>query len=107
MINSSDYELSSGNIFEDLEFANAEQEILKAKLALFINKTINERTLTQSNAAKIMGITQPDVSNLRNQHYERFTADRLFKFLTKLNYDIEINIVPTQGQLGHIRLDTH
>jgi len=107
MINNSDYELSSGNIFEDLGFENSEQELLKAKLALLINNTINERTLTQSEAANMMGITQPDVSNLKNQHFERFTADRLFKFLTKLNYDIDISVTPTQNQLGHIRLGIH
>ncbi|UCH98662.1 MAG: XRE family transcriptional regulator, partial [Candidatus Aminicenantes bacterium] len=41
-----DYIVSSGNIFEDMGFADAEERLAKAKLAAIINKIIEEKGLT-------------------------------------------------------------
>lgn len=104
MVKNKDYEESSGNVFEDLGFENPEQELLKAKLAHCIHKAIAEKNLTQIQAAKLMGVSQPDVSKLKHGQYYRFTAERLFNFLNSLNYDIDIRIHKTKNFKGHIRL---
>ena len=41
-----DHEVSSGNVFADLGFRNAEQELLKARLTLQIHKLLKQRHLT-------------------------------------------------------------
>ena len=38
-----DYIVSSGNIFKDIGFADAEEKFAKAKLAAIINKIIKEK----------------------------------------------------------------
>ena len=87
-----DYVLSSGNIFEDMGFANAEERLAKAKLAAIINKIIEERGLNQKQAAKILGINQPKVSALKNGRLKGFSIERLFSFLETLDQHIEITI---------------
>lgn len=86
------FERSSGNVFEDLGIENPDQELLKAKLAFFVHEAIQEKKLTQEKAASLMGITQPDISKLKHGQYSRFTAERLFKFLNRLDYDVDITI---------------
>ena len=55
---------SSGNIFADLGLANPEELIIKAELARQIAKIIAEQKITQTEAARILGIDQPKVSAL-------------------------------------------
>ena len=44
----------------------------------------------QDYAADFLGATQPRMSELRRGHLERFTLDRLVRYLSRLNRDIEI-----------------
>ncbi len=76
---------SSGNVFKDLEFPNAEEMLAKANLASKINEIIKKRQLTQKEAAKILGIAQPNVSLLSRGILEDFSLERLMKFLSKFN----------------------
>lgn len=90
---------SSGNIFEDLGFPNAEERLAKAKLASKIYDIIEERGLTQKEAAAILGIDQPKVSALKNGRLSGFSIERLFSFLVALDQQIEIVIRPrTEGE---------
>ncbi len=81
---------SSGNIFVDLGFANAEEALAKSDLALLIYDIIKKRKLTQKKAAEILGIDQPKISNIICGRLSGFTLDRLMKYLVALGYDIEI-----------------
>ncbi|MCK6622530.1 MAG: XRE family transcriptional regulator [Calditrichaceae bacterium] len=87
-----DYIISSGNIFKDMELPNAEERLAKAKIAVIINKIIEERGLTQKEAAKILGINQPKVSALKNGRLKGFSIERLFSYLEALDQHIEITI---------------
>lgn len=87
-----DYIVSSGNIFEDMGFSDAEERLAKAKLAAIINKIIEERGLTQQEAAKILAINQLKVSALKNGRLKGFSIERLFSFLEALDQYIEITI---------------
>ena len=87
-----DYTVSSGNIFKDLGFADAEEKMAKAKLASIINKIIKDRGLTQKMACKILGINQPKVSALKNGRLKGFSMERLFSLLEALDQHIEITI---------------
>jgi phage-related protein/predicted XRE-type DNA-binding protein len=83
---------SSGNVFADLGYADAEERQTKLRLAYAINGVIDERRLTQAAAAKILGVNQPKVSALRNYRLGGFSVERLMSFLTTLDRDIEIVI---------------
>lgn len=85
---------SSGNVFQDLGIPNAEEHLLKAEFAMLINRIIKDKGFSQENAAKILGIDQPKVSNLSRGQLSGFSIDRLIRFLILLNQDIEINVKP-------------
>ena len=57
-------ERGSGNVFADLERPDAETHLLKAELVTRIDKIIRQRGLKQIEAARLLGLSQPDVSRL-------------------------------------------
>ncbi len=89
---------SSGNVFADLGFPNAEREQLKAKLTLEIYRVIKDRGLTQTQAGEILGIQQPHVSALINGRSGKYSLGRLFEFLNALGRDVEISVRPKAPQ---------
>lgn len=86
------YTKSSGNVFADLDLPDAEERLAKADLAIQIDHIIRKKRLTQEQAAKILGVSQPKVSALLHGKLAGFSMDRLFKFLMALGQDIEIRI---------------
>lgn len=92
----------SGNIFADLGLPNAEQELLKAQLALQIYRIVKERGLTQAQAGEILGIRQPHVSALMRNRSGTFSVGRLIEFLTALGQDVEIKLNPTRKAQGEM-----
>ena len=85
---------SSGNVFADLGFPNADREQLKAKLMLEICRAIKDRGLTQTQAGEVLGIQQSHVSTLMNGHSGNYSLGRLFEFLNALGRDVEIVVRP-------------
>jgi predicted XRE-type DNA-binding protein len=81
---------SSGNVFADIGLPDAEVSLLKADLIINIAGLIKEKGLTQAQAAKIMGLAQPDVSKLMKGHFSGFSYERIFGFLTALGENVTI-----------------
>jgi len=88
----SDIRESKGNVFADIGASNPEQALAKAELARQIASIIQARGLTQTQAAKILGIDQAKVSALMRGQLRGFSADRLFRFLNALGHDVEIRV---------------
>lgn len=88
------FEKSSGNIFRDLEFPNAEARLEKSNLAYEIFRTIKDQGLTQRKAAKIMGIDQPKVSAIIRGNLKGFSLERLIALLKKLGVNVHISKSP-------------
>lgn len=86
--------LSSGNVFADLNLPNPEERLVKATIALSIGELIEKRGLTQEEAGAILGLPQPSVSNLVRGKLEKFTIDRLLRYMRKLDYDVTISFKP-------------
>jgi predicted XRE-type DNA-binding protein len=84
----------SDNIFRDLGFSDAEAVNLLARseLMMAIEKTIKERGLSQTEAAKLLGVGQPRLSDLYNGKIERFTVDMLMKWLAKLGKNVTVKV---------------
>ena len=89
-----DYTISTGNIFADLGFPDAEERMAKTNLALQINVLIKRKKLTQKQAAELLDIDQPKISALSTGKLSGFSLERLFRFLTILGQDITINVTP-------------
>lgn len=84
----------SDNIFRDLGFPETEAVNLlaRAELMMAIEKAIKERSLTQTEAAKVLGVGQPRLSDLYQGKIERFTVDMLMKWLAKLGKQVTIKV---------------
>lgn len=85
---------NSGNIFADLGLPNPGQEQLKAHLALQLYRLIKARSLTQTQAAAVLGLKQPHVSLLMRNRSGSFSVGKLMELLTKLDQDVQITVRP-------------
>lgn len=87
-------DVGTGNVFADLGFADSDERRLRVQLAMQLNELIAACPLTQAQAAVLFGIPQPHVSELRNYKLTRFSSERLLRFLTQLDRDVQIVIRP-------------
>lgn len=76
---------SSGNVFRDVGFSSEEAAHLsvRSELLLRLQKVIAERGLTQTEAAQLLGVTQPRVSDLMRGRIDLFSTDSLIDMLAK------------------------
>ena len=93
----------SANVFADLELAESEALLAKARLASMIASIVQSRGLTQAQAAEALGTTQPIVSNLRRGRLSGFSLDRLLRFLNALGHDVEIRVGSRPARRGTAR----
>ena len=100
------HEKGSGNIFADLGRPNADEHQLKAALVVQLKRLIAERALTQTAAAKLIEMKQPDLSKLLRGDFRLVSVEKLLRMLTAFDQDIEITMKPHRkpGRAGHIRL---
>ena len=103
------HEIGSGNIFADLGIPNAEEHQLKAALVVQLGRLIKERKLSQVEAAKLIGVRQPDLSNILRGHYRGYSLARLMRMLTAFDQDVEITTRPRRkaGEAGRIIFTPH
>ena len=82
----------SRNVYADLGYTNADEMLIKAQLVSKIAEIIQERGLTQVDAARLLGLTQPKVSALLRGQFRGFSERRLIDCLTSLGRDVQIVI---------------
>ena len=77
---------SSGNVFVDLGFDEAEAKVmaLRVELIVQLRETLTRQGLTQAEAAKQLGVTQPRVSALLRGTKKDFSIDMLLTFAARL-----------------------
>lgn len=95
---------SSGNVFADLGLHDAEKLKIKSGLVIEIRKAMRLQGLTQQEAAKRMGITQPKVSDMMRGDFSNLSERKLMDCLNRLGYDIEIKVRPAAQPVGHLVL---
>lgn len=91
-------ERGSGNVFADLGYPESEVHLLKAELVTHIDRIIRRRKLKQVEAAKLLGLSQPDVSHLLRGNFGDYSVERLLRLLTALGRDVEIIIRESRSQ---------
>jgi predicted XRE-type DNA-binding protein len=92
------YEIGSRNVFKDLGIPNAEEHLVKAQLVFKLDSIMKNRGLKQAEAAKLLGIKQPDVSKMLRGEFRQFSVERLLRFLVALDHDVEIIVKPHRGR---------
>jgi len=99
-------EKSSGNVFADIGLDAPEERLAKSDLALKVAQIINMRDLSQAQAAKLLGITQPKVSAILNGRLKGFSLEKLMLFMVALDQDIEIVVKrkPKAREHGRLRV---
>jgi len=75
----------TGNVFADLGFPDAAEREAKLRLAYTLNQVLDERKLSQADAAKVLGVTQPKISALRHYKLASFSVQRLMSLLTRMS----------------------
>ncbi len=83
---------STGNVFRDLGFTPDEAEHLRIRSDLLIQlqKTIRSQRLKQAEAAKLLGVTQPRVSDLMRGRIDLFSVDTLIDMLARLGIRVRL-----------------
>ena len=104
LIDGVEVQRGSGNVYADLGLPDAEKLKIKTGLVIEIRKAMRSLGLTQQEAAKRMGITQPKVSDMMRGDFTNLSERKLMDCLTRLGYDIEISVRPAKAEIGHLML---
>ncbi|MDR1461593.1 MAG: helix-turn-helix domain-containing protein [Azoarcus sp.] len=97
-------EVSSGNVFADLGLPDADKLKIKSGLVIEITRAVRRLGLTQEEAGRRMGISQPKVSAMMRGDFSNLSERKLMTCLSRLGYDIEIKVKPAAEPVGHLRL---
>jgi predicted XRE-type DNA-binding protein len=94
---------STGNVFRDLGFSLEEAEHLRirADLMAAVQQAIARRNLRQAQAAKLLGVTQPRVSDLTRGRLDLFSSDTLIDMLARLGIGVTLKL-KASGKRGRV-----
>ncbi len=82
------------SVYEQLGYPDANEMLVKARLVSAIAEQIKCRHLVQTEAAALLGFSQPKLSNLLRDQFRGVSERKLMDCLTKLGRDIEIIVKP-------------
>ena len=82
------------NVFVDCGFPPAEAENLRmrAEMMIALSGYIQDRKISQASAAKIMGVSQPRISDLMRGKIGSFTLDTLVNMLASAGLKVDMRI---------------
>jgi predicted XRE-type DNA-binding protein len=87
---------ASGNVFRDLGYGPEAAEHLRIRSGLMatLSGLIQDRQLTQAEAARLFGVSQPRVSDLVRGKIDLFSIDTLVDMLARAGMKIEFTAKP-------------
>lgn len=85
------------NVFADLGFPDADSHLLKAQLVARLAAILKDLGLTQVEAARRMGVSQPDISRLLRGQFRDVSVERLLRMMVKVGCTVDIVVHPTPG----------
>ena len=80
----------SMNVYADLGVANADEMLVKAQLATKIAEIVKVRKMTQVQAASLLGMPQPKLSNMLRGQFRGISETKMLECLTLLGRDVQI-----------------
>lgn len=87
----------SDNVFADLGIASPTDHLLKAELVSRLSLIIDRKKITQTEAAKLTGVSQPDLSRMLRGQFRDVSAERILRAIVRLGSVVDIG-VSTEGQ---------
>jgi predicted XRE-type DNA-binding protein len=92
---------TTGNVFRDLGFRREEAEhlLVRADLMIYVQKLIASRRLRQREAAKVLGVSQPRVSDLLRGRIDLFSTDALIEMLARLGARVRLSVKRGRSRL--------
>ena len=87
---------SSGNVYADIGVVQPEAMLAKAQLAQRVGSIIAARKLTQREAAEIIGVPQPKLSNILRGQFRGVSEAKLMDCLLRLGNDVQIVVKPAR-----------
>ena len=97
--------LTRGSVLDDLGFSPSEALEIKVKAEIYrdLLQYIQECGFVQQELSSLLGIHQPDVSNLLNGRVSKFSVSKLIKFAGKLNLGAQVKLTkPKAGKLPDV-----
>ena len=93
---------STVNVFRDLGFSTEESEhlLVRADLLLQLQKSLAARELTQVQAARLLHVSQPRVSDLLRGRIDLFSTDSLIGMLARLGLRVRLVLKPARGRVA-------
>lgn len=92
-------EPGSGNVYADLGLPDAQEMLVKAKLASKIAEIIQRQKLTQQQAAELLAMPQPKVSLMLRGQFRGISESKILDCLARLarlGRDIDIVVKPAR-----------
>lgn len=93
-------EAGSDNVYADLALPEAQEMLVKARLASKIGDIIKRQHLTQQQAAELLGMPQPKISKLLNGQFRGISEAKMLDCLARLGRDVEIVVKPARRRSG-------
>ena len=92
---------STGNIFRDVGFRPGEAEhlLVRADLMIQVQRLLASRRLKQREAARLLRVTQPRVSDLLRGRIDLFSTDALIDMLARLGAHVRLSVKPSRRRL--------
>jgi predicted XRE-type DNA-binding protein len=99
-----EFKESSGNVYADMGVPDADEMLVKAKLASKIEEIIKSRKWSQQQAADVLGIPQSKLSKMLNGHFRGISETKMIECLTRLGRDVQIVVGPARRRSlsGHV-----
>lgn len=95
------------NVYADLEYPDADELLVKARLASKIDDIIKQQQLTQTEAAAILGLPQPKLSQLLRGQFRGISEAKMMNCLIRLGLDVQIVVGPAKRKApdsGHVEV---
>ena len=98
------YEIDAGSVYKALDYEDADEMLIKAQLVSKIAEILDRKGLTQTEAAAVLGLTQPKLSKLLRGGFRGVSERRLLDCLTRLGRDVQIIVKEPARSKAHGKL---
>lgn len=82
------------NAYQEMGFRDADEMLLKAKLAMKIAESLRKRGWSQQQAAKVLGMTQPKLSRMLRGQFRGISEIKMMDCLVRLGRGVTILVGP-------------
>jgi predicted XRE-type DNA-binding protein len=95
------HQRSSTNVYADLRYRSADEMLVKAQLVATTAEILTERGYSQTTAATLLGIRQPNLSKMLRGQFRGFSGRKLMDCLGR-DIDIVVRATPKRKGQGAV-----